>query len=100
MPPTGIFACRAEVGAHSYAAAVHWGPRPTFEDPVPILEAHLLGFTGDLYGEWVEILFLERLREVVRFGDAGELSQAMAEDLQRTAEIADAAVTLQMDESR
>jgi riboflavin kinase/FMN adenylyltransferase len=100
MPPEAIYACRAEVGGRGYAAAAHWGPRPTFSDPTPTLEAHLLGFTGELYGEWVELLFLERLREVVRFEDGASLSRAMSEDLRRAAEIARGATALQMRESQ
>ncbi len=100
MPPVGIYACRADVGRRSYPAAVHWGPRPTFDDTLSVLEAHLLGFAGDLYGVWVEVLFLERLREVLRFGDADELATAMVEDLRRTAEIAGAGTALQIGEIR
>jgi riboflavin kinase/FMN adenylyltransferase len=100
MPPVGIYACRAEVDGRSHPAAVHWGPRPTFGERQPVLEAHLLDFAGDLYGSWVEILFLERLRDVVRFDDADELASAMREDLRRTAEIAHAEAALQIRETR
>ena len=43
------------------------GPRPTFEDGRRTLEAHLFDFEGDLYGEWVRIEWVERLRDVERF---------------------------------
>jgi riboflavin kinase/FMN adenylyltransferase len=100
MPPVGIYACRAEVGGRGYAAAVHWGPRPTFGESPSVLEAHLLDFEGDLYGSWVEILFLDRLRDVARFGDPEELARAMREDLRRTAKIAHAWPALQIGEIR
>lgn len=88
MPPEGIYACRALVRGRALAAAVHWGGRPTFGEAAPVLEGHLLGYEGDLYGQWVELAFVERLRDVVRFDGAAELARAMAEDLRRTAEIA------------
>jgi riboflavin kinase/FMN adenylyltransferase len=100
MPPHGIYACRAEVGGRSFAAAAHWGPRPTFGDDAPVLEAHLLGCEADLYGEWVALAFLERLRGVERFEDPGELARAMAEDLRRAAEIVEPLAALQMREIR
>jgi riboflavin kinase/FMN adenylyltransferase len=100
MPPVGIYACRAEVGGRTYPAAVHWGPRPTFDETPAVLEAHLLDFAGDLYGAWVEVLFLDRLRDVVRFDDAQALARAMREDLRRAAEIAHAWPALQIGETR
>lgn len=92
MPPEGIYACRATVGGRSLPAAAHWGGRPTFGDPAPVLEAHLLGHVGELYGRWVEIVFLERLRDVVRFAGPEELAGAMSEDVRRAAEIAGAEI--------
>jgi riboflavin kinase/FMN adenylyltransferase len=98
MPPEGIYACRATFGGRTLAAAVHWGGRPTFGDPARVLEAHLLGHVGDLYGEWLELAFVERLRGVVRFDGADALARAMEEDLRRTAEIAWQGPALQLGE--
>ena len=59
------------------------GPRPTFEDGRRVLEAHLFEFDGDLYGEWVRIEWVERLRDVERFASAGQLQQQLERDRSR-----------------
>ena len=55
-------------------AAVSIGVRPTFEDDGDLrVEAHLIGFDGDLYGQTVWLEFLERLRDEVKFDSAEAL---------------------------
>lgn len=87
MPPEGIYACRATVRGGAVPAAAHWGSRPTFGEEARVLEAHLLGQGGELYGEWLDLVFLERLRDIVRFDGGEALARAMAEDLRRAAEV-------------
>ncbi|MFN2431665.1 MAG: riboflavin biosynthesis protein RibF [Gemmatimonadota bacterium] len=87
LPPEGIYACRVSADGERYPAAVHWGARPTFADATPVLEAHLIGFDGDLYGRWLELAFLEKIRDVARFGSPGDLARAMADDLRRAADV-------------
>ena len=95
MPPEGIYACHAWVEGRSLAAAMHWGGRPTFGESRPVLEAHLLGHGGELYGRWVELAFLQRIRDVARFEGADELARAMEEDVRRVAELTGVGVALQ-----
>jgi riboflavin kinase/FMN adenylyltransferase len=56
------------------------GPRPTFQDGRRVLEAHLFGFDGDLYGEWVRIEWVERLRDIERFGSVEQLQKQLERD--------------------
>jgi riboflavin kinase/FMN adenylyltransferase len=56
------------------------GPRPTFQDGRRVLEAHLFGFEGDLYGEWVRIEWVERLRDIERFDSVEQLQQQLERD--------------------
>ena len=53
------------------------GPKPTFGDGRRTLEAHLFDFDGDLYGEWVRIEWVERLRDVERFASVEALQQQL-----------------------
>lgn len=65
--------------------AVNVGIRPTFTpDPEPVVEIHLLDFSGDLYGASGEIEFHSRLRDEVRFSSAEELVDQMHEDVEET----------------
>ena len=56
------------------------GPRPTFQDGRRVLEAHLFEFDGDLYGEWVRIEWVERLRDIERFDSVERLQQQLERD--------------------
>jgi riboflavin kinase / FMN adenylyltransferase len=83
-PAQGVYAA----WAHGHPAAVNVGVRPTFETGGGLLvEAHLLDFEGDLYGERLRIAFLERLRGEERFDSADALVQQMRRDVERTREI-------------
>lgn len=91
LPSPGIYACwfeRADGSVHP--AAVNLGHRPTFyERPegAPLLEAYVLDFTGDLYGEAVRVRFVERLRGEERFDSAEALVTQMHDDVARTRRI-------------
>ena len=68
-------------------AAVSIGVRPTFEQDGDLrVEAHLIGFEGDLYGRAVRLDFLERLRDELRFESAEELVEQMREDVEQARE--------------
>jgi riboflavin kinase / FMN adenylyltransferase len=59
---------------------MHQGPRPTFADGRRTLEANLFDFEGDLYGEWVRITWVKRLRDVERFTSVEQLQHQMERD--------------------
>jgi riboflavin kinase/FMN adenylyltransferase len=91
IPAPGIYAGRAhgETLGTNVPAAISIGVRPTFEDAGDLrVEAHLIGFDGDLYGEHVTLEFLKRLRDEVKFDSADELVEQMREDVRQTREIA------------
>ncbi len=56
------------------------GPRPTFGDSTTSLEAHLFDTSGDFYGAYVRIDFVERLRETRKFASAEQLAKQLAHD--------------------
>jgi riboflavin kinase/FMN adenylyltransferase len=69
-------------------AAISIGVRPTFEEDGELLvEAHLVDFDGDLYGQELTIVFLERLRDELRFESADELVEQMRRDVERVREV-------------
>jgi riboflavin kinase/FMN adenylyltransferase len=69
-----------------YEAAISIGRRPTFGDgsPFPVVEAYLLDFEGDLYGEVARLRFVSRLRGDERFGSVDDLVAQMARDVEDT----------------
>lgn len=83
-PGRGVYACRAG----ERLAAVNVGVRPTFgEDLRPLVEAYVLDFEGELYGQWLTIEFIARLRGERRFASVEELVEQMHRDVERTREL-------------
>jgi len=87
-PPVGVYACQArradEPESEPLAAVTNIGFRPTVnpaESPEPTVEAHLLDFSGDLYGRRLELEFVARLRGEVRFPNVDALRAQIDEDV-------------------
>ena len=87
-PPRGVYAGRARAGGSWHRAAVNVGVNPTFggeEGSTPMrVEAYLLDFEGDLYGESIRLEFHERLRDEVKFESIEELKAQIAADVEAT----------------
>jgi riboflavin kinase/FMN adenylyltransferase len=81
LPAHGVYACRLRWRGGEHAAVVNLGVRPTFGGSRPVVEAHVLDFTGDLYGADVELAFVERLRAEQRFDSVDALRQQIAADV-------------------
>jgi len=83
VPPNGVYAAHARVAGAQHRAAVNIGTRPTLASPVPELrvEAHLLDFTGDLYGQEMELTFVAKLRDEQKFSSLEELRAQIAQDV-------------------
>ena len=89
VPRDGIYAATARVDGEEIPAAVSIGVRPTFEDDGDTrVEAHLIGWDGDLYGRMLRLSFLERLRDEVKFESAEDLQRQMRADVEQVERIA------------
>ena len=94
-PGHGVYAAWARVMPSAawptgpeFPAAVNVGVRPTFDTGRGLLvEPHLIGFEGDIYGETLRIAFLERLRGERRFESVDALVEQMNADVERAREI-------------
>jgi riboflavin kinase / FMN adenylyltransferase len=83
-PGHGVYAA----WAHGYPAAVNVGIRPTFDSGRgPLVEAHLIGFDGDLYGQTLRVAFIERMRGERRFDTVEELVRQMHRDIEEAERI-------------
>ncbi len=89
LPAIGVYAARVAVpGRGVHAAAVHIGPNVTFGETRLSVEAHLIGFSGTLYGASLDVDFLERLRDTQKFDSLDALRIQLAADVARAGEIA------------
>ena len=84
LPRDGIYAMSVRVNDTDVAAAASLGVRPTFGGGDRTLEAYLLDWEGDVYGETLEAAFIKRLRDELRFASASELSEQIARDVEDT----------------
>lgn len=82
LPLPGVYAAWASVpSAGRFPAAVSVGVPPMYPEATCVLEAHLIGFSGDLYDECATVEVVERLRDQVRFESEAELSEAISADV-------------------
>jgi riboflavin kinase/FMN adenylyltransferase len=87
LPPPGVFAALLYSGARTLRAIAYLGTSPTFGRNVLTLEAYILNFSGDLYGERLRLSLLERLRGDIRFESPERLQEQIRKDIERTLEI-------------
>lgn len=82
-PAKGVYACRAWMGGEAVDAVTNIGVRPTFEDDaIPTVEAHLLDFDRDLYGQSLTLDFIARLRPEQKFNGVPELIAQIHRDIE------------------
>jgi riboflavin kinase / FMN adenylyltransferase len=84
LPPNGVYATTATIDGVVHASLTNVGVRPTFGDTMkPIIEAYVLGFSGDLYGRPLRLGFVQRLRDERKFEDVDALRTQMEADRRR-----------------
>jgi len=88
-PSNGIYACWAYVGNEKFMAATNIGFNPTFtpERQTPSLEAYLLDFDRDIYGQQVKLEFVSRIRDELKFNSVEALIWKIQEDVDKTREL-------------
>ncbi len=84
VPGHGIYAGWAHTAADTFQAAISVGYRPTFDKTDLRVEAYLLDFAGDLYQQRLQLRFVARLRDQVKFDSAAALSDQIARDVEST----------------
>jgi riboflavin kinase/FMN adenylyltransferase len=81
VPLWGIFAVRVSgAGLVNHPAVVSLGTRPTINGTDPLLEVHVFDFDGDLYGRYLDVDFVQRLRDEKRFESLDALVAQMHKD--------------------
>ena len=85
VPRHGVYAVNVRRGGDVHPAVMNVGIVPTFNEGggKPKLEAHLLDFSGDLYGERLTVEFVAFLRPELKFGSAAELAAQIREDAEQ-----------------
>ena len=76
----GVYAVRVGIGGKRYDGVANFGRRPMFDQGVVLLEVFLFDFAGDLYGAKIDVAFLARIREEMKFPSIGDLVRRMDQD--------------------
>ena len=78
--PYGVYS----VKWHDKAGVMNWGLKPTVNNVLtPVVETHILDFSGDLYGENLEIEVLRRIRDEKKFNSLDELKAQIKKDIEK-----------------
>ncbi len=85
VPANGVYATWATLEGQRYMSVCNIGVRPTVNGSHRTVEAHVIDFDGDLYGRSVELAFVYRLRDEIRFSGLQALKAQISRDRDRAA---------------
>ncbi len=80
IPKDGIYAVRARLGGQVFKAVLYIGTKPTFSFRDRTIELHIFDFSGNLYGQTLEIEFKARIRDDYYFEQVEELIKQIEKD--------------------
>ncbi|KTD23716.1 bifunctional riboflavin kinase/FAD synthetase [Legionella israelensis] len=81
LPLKGVFCVKVKNNHHWLNGVANIGSRPTVDGTKNILEIHLMDFDEELYGELLEVFFLHKLRNEVKFNSIDDLIQQIHKDI-------------------
>ena len=82
LPPNGVYAVTMQLRGNHLPGVANVGVRPTLEDAgARVCEVHLFDYTGNFYGEEVEVSFLRFIREERKFQSLDALRDQIAQDV-------------------
>jgi len=87
IPKTGVYASYTIVGGREYPSVTNIGLRPSFENEDLRSETCIIGFSGNLYGENIEVRLLEYIRGERKFANSDDLRSQIALDAEKSEEI-------------
>ena len=82
LPADGVYACYAILGEQRYKAVLNIGVRPTFRGIQRLVEVHILDFSGNIYGQELQVELIDRLRDEMKFPGPEELKSQMTKDVE------------------
>ncbi|WP_054650349.1 bifunctional riboflavin kinase/FAD synthetase [Salidesulfovibrio brasiliensis] len=81
FPKPGVYAIWVEVDGEPHKGVANIGKNPTFGNDALSVEAHLLDFSGDLYGRDIRVHFVQRIRDERKFNGIDELKERIGKDI-------------------
>lgn len=79
-PKQGVYATRTNINGKLYNSITNVGAKPTVDESAFTIETNIFDFDGDIYGNIIEISFIKRLRDIVKFSNINELKKQLIND--------------------
>ncbi len=86
-PASGVYAVFVDYKKNTYNGVANIGTSPSFGDNLFTIEAHIINFNKDIYGEKLGITFIKKIREEKKFANLSELSEQIKKDIKKGEEI-------------
>jgi len=83
IPPRGVYVVIAELEGKKHQGVINIGYNPTFGNNQLSIEVHLFDFHEDIYDKHIEIFFIDRLRDEMKFESAEKLVEQIRKDIER-----------------
>jgi riboflavin kinase/FMN adenylyltransferase len=81
LPPDGVYAVRVRIGDKRYGGVANLGKRPTFGENERGLESFIFDYDGDLYGQLIDVAFVQQLRGEIKFPNPQALIERIRKDV-------------------
>ena len=76
----GVYRSEVDIDGQHYRAMSNVGVRPSVGGKELLLETHVIGFSGDLYGRRLKVCLVEKIRDEKRFASIGDLKEQLMRD--------------------
>lgn len=93
-PKNGVYKSWTMINGHNFPSITNIGIKPTIaleegEQRVPLMETHIIGYSGNLYGQRVRVVFREYIREEKRFESMEKLAEQLEKDKRAACSLSD-----------
>lgn len=82
--PLGVYVSQVRINSETFPAITNAGLRPTFNKEEMQIESYIINFNKNLYGEEMDIIFIKKIRNEMKFKSPEELSLQISKDLEQT----------------
>lgn len=83
----GVYATKIIIGSKAYNSVTHFGPRYVFGEEHPQVEAYILDFNENIYDKNVDLEFIFKVRDSIKFDNLNELKRQIEKDVEDTRKI-------------
>lgn len=87
LPPNGVYATYIVINNKKHLSVTNIGTCPTFGLTKTTIESHIQDFEGDLYDKKIELFFIEKLRDEIKFENSDQLKRQILSDIDKAKEL-------------